>query len=320
MLSISLIILIDGVYATVIGSDSSSVYDAVINYQTTILNPSGESDFADIYYPQKASSLPIALLLQGAFVDKANYSEFAKIVASYGFAVVVPNHFRALDSSSRELFPEQQQVSTVWEYMVAENNDPVSPVNGLLDPDTLVLLGHSFGGAVGLAAITGECVAFLCTDSYERPVALMGGVFYGAPFFNPDTSQGFLPIPNEHIPIGMIAGSLDSATPLDLIQATYTEIQNPPKALITVLGANHYGITNKDNLAREISRPTLKQTIAIETIARWSALFLKATVMGEERAFNYVFKEGDELDKNVLVVNETELGAGQFCEPISTLR
>ena len=56
----------------------------------------------------------------------------------------------------------------------------------------------------------------------------------------------------------------------------YIQDSNPFFDLLTVEGANHYGITNEDNLIqdRENIRPTIEQDIAIETIARWSGLFL----------------------------------------------
>lgn len=39
----------------------------------------------------------------------------------------------------------------------------------------------------------------------------------------------------------------------------------------------------------------------METIARWSALFLRATVLGESAAADYVFSTGDALDPNVTI-------------------
>jgi hypothetical protein len=58
------------------------------------------------------------------------------------------------------------------------------------------------------------------------------------------------------------------------VASTYVKIQDPPKALIAVEGANHYGITNEDNVTREPNRPTLDQGMATEAIGRWSGRFL----------------------------------------------
>lgn len=86
------------------------------------------------------------------------------------------------------------------------------------------------------------------------------------------------------------------------------------RALITVEGANHYGITNQDS-DRDPSRPMLDQatangaTLAVsaEQRGRWSGLFLRelrctgtcSQLLGDQRAFDYVYKTGGDLDPNV---------------------
>jgi hypothetical protein len=54
-----------------------------------------------------------------------------------------------------------------------------------------------------------------------------------------------------------------------------------PQARITVTGANHYSIANKDNPTREPDRPTLNHSTAPSTIARWSGLFLHAAMLND---------------------------------------
>ena len=49
-----------------------------------------------MYYPVPAHgydtpAVSLTLLLQGAFVDTADYTDFARAVASHGSVVVVPN-------------------------------------------------------------------------------------------------------------------------------------------------------------------------------------------------------------------------------------
>lgn len=283
------------------------LFDNTTNYSTSIPKSEGGKDAADIYYPilpstaSKDSSLPVALLLQGALVDKSDYSNFASTVASYGFVVVVPNHVRTLtnqEGSVTGLFAEQQQVNDVLTYMKAEDSNFLSPITDLLDPSTLVLLGHSFGGAVGLSAIEGNCFPALCTGQFKRPKELKGGVFYGTNFISP--------LDNDGLPTALVQGSLDGVATPDKAELTYAGIQDPPKALITVLGANHYGITNEDNPLRDTVRPTLEQDVATETVARSSALFLRGTVLDDTKALDYVFNAGKTLDRNVNIVYEAK--------------
>jgi predicted dienelactone hydrolase len=288
--------------------DPAPIFENVLSYSTTIKRSDGGTDATDIYYPltiDNERSLPVALLLQGALVDKSDYSNFASTVARYGFVVVVPNHIRTavnqMSGVTTGLIAEQQQVNDVLSYIKTVDSDSSSPIGNLLDSSTLVLLGHSFGGAVGLASIQDTCIPVFCTEQFNRPNELKGGAFYGTNFLIGQGPGGVIPINNDGIPIALVQGSQDSVATPDEALATYSQIQDPPKAFITVNGANHYSITNEDNPIREPIRPTLEQNVATETIARWSALFLRGTVLNDTKAFDYVFNTGDALDKNVNV-------------------
>jgi len=286
-------------------------YRSIKHFTTTI---AADGDLADIYFPQlpqplrDTTELPIALLLQGALVDKSDYSNFASQVASYGFVVVVPNNERTLTAPNGQmvtgLFSEQGQVNEVLAQMRVEDSNPSSPIFKIVDTDKLGLLGHSFGGAAGLGAMQEEfCLPGICSEDYTRPPELKAGIFYGTNFRNQQTGE-FLPIDNDSIPIGLIVGSLDGVAIPSASQATYDEIINPPKALITVEGANHYSITNADNPEREPNRPTLDQTTAIGTIAQWSGLFLRANLLDDRAAFDAVFNASPAFDPNVSIISQ----------------
>ncbi len=292
--------------------DPAPIYDQVKHYTTTI---SADGDPADVYYPVLPNStpdqLPIALMLQGALVDKADYSNYAETVASYGFVVVVPNNERTLTAPDGQtvtgLLSEQGQVNAVLDQMKVEDADPNSPIFEIADTDTLGLLGHSFGGTVGLGATQDEiCLPGICSQDYTRPPELQAGIFYGTSFRDQQTGE-FLPINNEGIAVGLIQGSLDGVIPPLNSQTTYDHILNPPKVSVTVEGANHYGITNEDNPEREPNRPTLDQCTETETIGRWSGLFLRSHLLGDQGAFDYVYNTGGDLDPNVNVISQTSV-------------
>ncbi len=133
---------------------------------------------------------------------------------------------------------------------------------------------------------------------------MVGAAFFGTNRRNPSTDK-FLPNNNDEIPIAILQGSLDGVALAHRAQKTYDLIEDPPKTLITITGANHYGITNSDS-TRDPNRPTLDQSVANETIARWSALFLRATVLNDPGAYDYVFNTGDAEDRNVTVISQTK--------------
>jgi hypothetical protein len=85
----------------------------------------------------------------------------------------------------------------------------------------------------------------------------------------------------------LIQGNRDGlAIPADG-KETFHKIKNPPKAYITIEGANHYGITDMNNppgAKPEINAPLVPQKDAVEAIGRWSALFLRANILGERNA------------------------------------
>ena len=135
-----------------------ALYSEINSYETTIFN---SGDLADIYFPtsiedSNLGSLPITLFLQGSYVDKSNYSKFSRIVASYGFAVVVPNNINDVFvpfGLPEGFFSQQEQIVQTLEFIKSENVNPNSPLFNLVDTNNMALLGHSYGGIVGLNAI-----------------------------------------------------------------------------------------------------------------------------------------------------------------------
>jgi len=302
-----------GVQTYAATSNYSPQFKEADRYSTTI---SANNDLADIYYPKLSDlrsgkySFPIVLLLQGALVDKSFYSNYASLVARYGFVVVVPNHFRPSPvdpSSPPRLLSETSQIGAVLAQMAIENTKPTSPIVSVVDTQRLGLLGHSYGGAVGLSAIANQCLRelFLCREPFTRPKELLAGAFFGANLRNRINNE-FVTISNDNIAVALIQGEIDGVALPERAKRTFDNIQTPPKALITVTGANHFGITNVNNPAGanpDPNPPTLNQAIGIEANARWSALFLRANMLEDRSAYDYIYSKGDALDPNVSVTS-----------------
>jgi len=261
-------------------------------------------DPTDVYFPADAAAvdLPLALLLQGALVDKQYYASFAGQVAGYGFVVAVPNHRRT--GLLAGLYPDLRTIGEALAFFTAADVDPESPLFGRVDENTLLLLGHSFGGAAALYAIQDKCMFPFCTGGFSRPAELKAAALYAAHL----TTAGVAPpIQNGDIAVALTSGSVDGVATPDEMDASYVALQAPPKALITALGANHFGICDINNppgADPDASPPTLPQEVANETLARWSALFLRAHALDDACAYDYIHGDGATTDANVEITAE----------------
>ncbi|MGB3532521.1 MAG: hypothetical protein WBA13_03280 [Microcoleaceae cyanobacterium] len=236
-------------------------------------------DTVDLYYPAchpaagNSLNYPLALFLQGFEVDKSDYSQFATHIASSGFVVMVPNH----KPEGRDyLAPELKQVIDIFEAVKISVNTLKFPCEWI-DIKKLVLLGHSCGGITGIEAICNEIHLNPVTGyQYHRPPELAAGVFFGSNALSRQDTSTL--INNINIPLGLIAGDLDTIIPPEVTQQAYEKIETLPKAFMMLQGVNHYGITD---VPQPIAGPiesqlsTLEQSLAIQMIADWTILFLR---------------------------------------------
>ncbi|MFD3679321.1 hypothetical protein [Streptomyces sp. NPDC058613] len=271
---------------------------------TTFVYPAAVgADAADVYYPETGNRLPVVLLQQGANVDKSHYEGFARTVAAFGFVVVVPNHVRSVFGMPGLWATSDQGLTTVA-WSKAENTRADSPLAGRLDPASFALLGHSFGGAAGVATVQGQCAPPFCfglPPGAVKPAELKAAAFFGTN--NAPPGGGPVAPVNNTVPVALIQGDADGVAAPAAAQATYEALLGKPKALIKAAGVNHYGITNVQNPAGAAPDPagqTVGQTDSIRTAARWSALFLKAA-LGDVFAQSYVRHWGDAADNAVTV-------------------
>ena len=297
------------------------LFSNVESFETTM--PQNE-DVTDVYYPvvegifKGYCKFPVALFLQGGRVDKQYYSKYAQQVASYGFIVVVPNHissFTVPGYSATGLFSQQSQIYDVLEFMKQENADSNSPLNKLVDTGTLVMLGHSYGAACAIDAIQNICEYSFCPPgqtTFTRPEELKAVALTGINT-KPYGIPGDTTIRDTHnmgMPIAFIDGSIETRAVYADSITSYGMIDDPPKMLVEVKGANHFGLCNINNPpgpGQDSAVPTIDREVSIETYARWSALFLRAYVLDDKQAFKYINETGKDLDPNVEVWSDSGL-------------
>ena len=263
-------------------------WEGDIGIETRTLPISGYE--ADVYFPNPDVSpaddaFPIVAFLQGASVDKIFYSGFCTELARYGFVVVIPNRIPLPPSfppSFPTPFPDEFLILDVLALMIAEDNNPFSPLSGTVDTDRMGLAGHSAGGAAGLFAIGLSCQPPFCFPPglpFPLPDAVRGGAFYGTNSFDSSTGE-FIPVNTNGIPVALIQGTRDGISTQAEAEATIADITGPSE-LILILdeesGANHYGITDEDFIPPPFP-PDLPQNIdqedSIKLIAQATGEFL----------------------------------------------
>jgi hypothetical protein len=85
----------------------------------------------------------------------------------------------------------------------------------------------------------------------------------------------------------LIQGTHDGqALPADA-DATYAAVTHPPKAYVSIAGANHYGICDENNPSGaqvDPNAPPLAQALATDRVGRWSAYWMLAHLLDNSRA------------------------------------
>lgn len=262
-------------------------------YKLTI---EASGDEADVYYPQPredrrwfyVDQFPVVLMMQGAMVDKEYYSVLATSVARQGFVVVVPNQHSSAFNALR--YAEIATINEVLVQMRAEYMAPDSPVYGIVDPNRLALMGHSFGGAAVMFAVGEFCFFPFCDPNvgFERPPELQAAVLTAsnARSFDFDTTG---------VPVAIVRGG-DEIAVAD--QDNTYETLETPKALVTVAGANHYGMCDADvppGARAKEGEPVqaLPNAITATRFGYWAGQFLRAHVHNDVRAKRRIYNPAE---------------------------
>ncbi|RME45336.1 MAG: hypothetical protein D6791_11020 [Chloroflexi bacterium] len=128
----------------------------------------------DAPYDRTPGPYPLVILSPGFAIGSSAYAWLAEHLASYGFVVIAPEHQEQLDGELNGLWQgailRPQEIQTVLAY-IDEQASPGHMLEGLVDAETLAVIGHSYGGYTALAAGGAriDTVSFqaLCQAAYK---------------------------------------------------------------------------------------------------------------------------------------------------------
>jgi predicted dienelactone hydrolase len=128
----------------------------------------------DVPYDLSPGPYPLVILSPGFSIGSSTYAWLAEHLASYGFVVIAPEHQEQLDAELNGLWQatitRPQDILTVLAY-VDEQVGSGGTLEGLINADTVAVIGHSYGGYTALVAggaqIDTHGFETLCETAYE---------------------------------------------------------------------------------------------------------------------------------------------------------
>lgn len=218
--------------------------------------------FVDYYIPLDEGTHTSIIILQGAGIDKQQYSTLSQKLSKEGYLVGIAEFHSMLGQN----YISQRVFDGVWSD-IQMNDQTKHRHNG-----KVFVLGHSFGGVSATNIAKGICTFPVCNGPYKMNPSLIGAIVYG--YRRTGGHHQFL------VPILVAVGDQDS---YQQTKSYYDHISSP-KALLTLKGANHYGITNVNNpkgAKADPIHPSMSQDQSTSELSFWISRFIRAHSKGD---------------------------------------
>lgn len=184
-----------------------------------------------IAHPTSGGPYPLLVMAHGATGHPDEYAENIPMWAADGFVVAAPifpltnRDVPGALGNIGDVANQPGDISFVIDEVLAANDDPDSPLHGLVDPDAIGVVGHSLGGAATYAA------AF--HSALRDPRIGSATIFASFTIPMPGGEFEF----DSGLPLLIMHGDADDV-PMDADLAAY-EAAAPPKWFVKLLGAEH---------------------------------------------------------------------------------
>lgn len=261
--------------------DSSLTYAYAINMlsadsTTAIATYEGDAE-PGAAYDLDDGPFPLVVLSHGFAITASSYGWLAEHLASHGMVVVAPHHHESLDPGGlwQSTFDRPQEVQMVLSF-VEEEAGPGVEFEGLIDSETIAVVGHSYGGYTALAAggarldtgafnaacdaayATDDPLVFLCDALAPRLVDIAGAAGIGSvpaglwPSWSAREVDAVVSMAGDAamfgepgleeitVPVLAIGGTADTDSPFQWgTELTYDHVSSDRKIEVALNGAAH---------------------------------------------------------------------------------
>lgn len=184
-----------------------------------------------ITHPTSGGPYPLIVLSHGLTGHPDEYTDTTRVWAADGFVVVQPTfpltnrEAPGAQANVGDVVNQPGDVSFVIDEVLAAAGDPSSPLNGLVDPAAIGVVGHSLGGATTWA------VSFDTATRDDRidSTVVFAGLTMDMPGGELDLDSG--------VPLLVMHGDADDV-PIELDRTPWEQASSP-KWFVTLLGATH---------------------------------------------------------------------------------
>lgn len=279
-----------GVYGCEQPSDSQTTYpdpptptvlDEPGEYKVAKFNSEFENDFGvykvTIYYPKdRSDQYPALAFSPGMGATKFMYKWVGNHFASHGYVTLIftlPQPFT--------IKTDQQAAGYVsaFELLEAENQNPDSPLNGLVNLNKRAIMGHSMGGVSSIAA---------AMDMQVDAVVAMAP----APGIEYRLRQIEVTAPTQ-----IQTGTLDKIVPSRLPKSYYERLTTDTKQFLNFNGGNHIQFNDVNSI------PFARQFATIDTVdhlqrlsRRYATAWLDYFLKDDSSVEPYLFGEYAQQD------------------------
>jgi pimeloyl-ACP methyl ester carboxylesterase len=209
------------------------------------------------------------------------YASTLEHLATRGYFVIATR-------SQGEVFPDAGQyardLSDCLTYLEVQNGDAGSWLFRQIATERFGMCGHSLGGGASILATAADprvrvLVTLAAAETFPSAIARM---------------------PEIHVPVRLIAGSVDAVVRLELHGLPMYENANAPRQLAVIDGGSHCGFMDQSTIGCDISTVPRAEQLAITSrmMIEFLDLYLYEQRSNWEAVWGAGYSEDAALDRN----------------------